>query len=44
VEKKARFSFVFRRTPSNDWEIIDHHSSLVPTAPQGLKPATTVVL
>lgn len=43
VEKHARFSFVFRRTPTGDWEIVDHHSSLVPKAPAGLRKATTVL-
>lgn len=45
VEKHARFSFVYRRDPvAGKWMIVDHHSSLLPTAPKGLSPATTVVL
>ena len=40
---KARYVFVYKRNEArNTWEIIDHHSSAMPTAPAGLKPATTV--
>lgn len=45
VQKRARYSFVYRKDPaSGKWMIVDHHSSLLPTAPKGLKPATTVML
>lgn len=45
VEKRARYSFVYRKDPATGrWMIVDHHSSLLPTAPKGLQPATTVVL
>ncbi|CAM9947506.1 unnamed protein product [Scytosiphon promiscuus] len=39
VEKRARFSFTFRRDPENPrkWVIVEHHSSSMPTAPAGLK-------
>ncbi len=40
---KARYVFVYKRAAATGkWEIIDHHSSSMPTAPAGLKPATTV--
>ncbi|CAM9166772.1 unnamed protein product [Ectocarpus sp. 4 AP-2014] len=41
VEKRARFSFTFRRDPTKpqEWAIVEHHSSSMPTAPAGLKPA-----
>lgn len=29
----ARYSFVYRRAPSGEWKIIDHHSSRVPREP-----------
>lgn len=45
MEKHARYSFVYRKNDKDKrWEIVDHHSSLLPTAPKGLQPATTVVL
>ncbi|CAB1106835.1 unnamed protein product [Ectocarpus sp. CCAP 1310/34] len=40
VEKRARFSFTFRRgRPGSPrpWTIVEHHSSSMPTAPAGLK-------
>ncbi|CAN0211391.1 unnamed protein product, partial [Hapterophycus canaliculatus] len=39
IEKRARFSFTFRRDPSSPqkWTIVEHHSSSMPTAPAGLK-------
>eukprot|EP00752_Nemacystus_decipiens_P003524 g3250.t1 len=40
VEKRARFSFTFRRdNPGSPqpWTIVEHHSSSMPTAPAGLK-------
>ncbi|CAM9655777.1 unnamed protein product [Scytosiphon promiscuus] len=40
VEKRARFSFTFRRDhPESDtpWTIVEHHSSSMPNAPAGLK-------
>lgn len=39
---KARYVFVYKRAANGKWEIIDHHSSAMPTAPAGLKPALTV--
>ena len=48
LQKHARYSFVYRKETDSDgkekWMIVDHHSSLLPTAPQGIKKATTVVL
>lgn len=45
MQKRARYSFVYRKDPATGrWMIADHHSSLLPTAPKGLAPATTVVL
>jgi hypothetical protein len=46
VQKHARFSFVYRREGGREgeWKIVDHHSSLLPTAPAKLVKATTVVL
>ena len=45
VQKHARYSFVYRKDPATGkWLIVDHHSSLLPTAPKGLQPATTVVM
>lgn len=38
---KARYVFVYKRSGNGKWEIIDHHSSAMPVAPAGLKPATT---
>lgn len=40
VEKRARFSFTFRRDvpgAPQPWTIVEHHSSSMPTAPAGLK-------
>jgi hypothetical protein len=40
---KARYVFVYKRhETTGKWEIIDHHSSAMPVAPAGLKPALTV--
>ncbi|CAM9530145.1 unnamed protein product, partial [Hapterophycus canaliculatus] len=42
VEKRARFSFTFRRCEPGSpqpWIIVEHHSSSMPNAPDGLKPA-----
>lgn len=46
VQKHARFSFVYRREGGGKsrWKIVDHHSSLLPTAPAKLVKATTVLL
>ena len=38
---KARYVFVYKKGAGGKWEIIDHHSSAMPAAPAGLKPATT---
>lgn len=40
-EKRARFSFTFRRDPksSTGWSIVEHHSSAMPTSPLELKHA-----
>lgn len=43
VQKHARYSFVYRKE-GGKWMIVDHHSSLLPTAPAGLAKATTVVM
>lgn len=43
VEKRARFSFTFRRDDPacpNKWTIVEHHSSSMPNAPEGLKPVS----
>eukprot|EP00903_Cladosiphon_okamuranus_P013383 g12471.t2 len=39
MEKRARFSFTFRRDPDSPtaWTIVEHHSSSMPTAPAELK-------
>ncbi|CAN0239127.1 unnamed protein product, partial [Hapterophycus canaliculatus] len=40
VEKRARFSFTFRRDHPESptpWTIVEHHSSSMPIAPDGLK-------
>lgn len=42
--KKARYSFVYRKNREGNWEIIDHHSSVLPKAPAVLLKANTVVL
>lgn len=38
-EKRARFSFTFRRDPESPtaWTIVEHHSSSMPTSPAELK-------
>lgn len=38
-EKRARFSFTFRRDPDSPtaWTIVEHHSSSMPTSPAELK-------
>lgn len=38
-EKRARFSFTFRRDPESptSWTIVEHHSSSMPTSPAELK-------
>lgn len=38
---KARYVFVYRKNAQGKWEIIDHHSSAMPTPPAGLKRALT---
>lgn len=41
VEKRARFSFTFRRCEKGSpqpWVIVEHHSSSMPNAPEGLRP------
>jgi len=44
-EKRARFTFVYRKNPiTKQWEIIDHHSSALPQAPPTLKRGRTVLL
>ena len=35
----ARYTFVYRKGNDGKWLILDHHSSAIPKAPQGLKPA-----
>ena len=40
VEKRARFSFTYRKDGSS-WIIVEHHSSSMPIAPEGLKPVST---
>jgi uncharacterized protein (TIGR02246 family) len=35
----ARYTFVYRKGNDGKWLILDHHSSALPKAPQGLKPA-----
>ncbi|CAN0009569.1 unnamed protein product [Ectocarpus fasciculatus] len=37
-ETRARFTFAYRRE-GGKWVMIEHHSSAMPTAPAGLKPA-----
>ena len=39
-EKKipARFTFVYRKNDKCEWEIINHHNSVMPTPPPALKP------
>jgi uncharacterized protein (TIGR02246 family) len=35
----ARYTFVYRKGNDGKWMIQDHHSSAIPQAPKGLKPA-----
>ena len=43
VNKKARFSFIYRKDPmTGKWLIVDHHSSALPSAPSSLEQAYTV--
>ncbi len=35
----ARYTFVYKKGNDGKWMILDHHSSAIPKAPQGLKPA-----
>jgi uncharacterized protein (TIGR02246 family) len=35
----ARYTFVYRKENDGKWMILDHHSSAIPKAPKGLKPA-----
>jgi len=34
----ARFTFLYRKTADGNWEIVNHHNSVMPTAPEALKP------
>ncbi|NES80506.1 MAG: DUF4440 domain-containing protein [Moorea sp. SIO2B7] len=36
-EVPARYSFTYQKNGSNQWEIIEHHSSALPEAPQALE-------
>ncbi|CAM9370058.1 unnamed protein product [Ectocarpus sp. 13 AM-2016] len=38
TETRARFTFAYRRE-NGKWVMVEHHSSAMPTAPPGLKPA-----
>lgn len=40
VEVRARFTFCYRKDP-NGWIIVEHHSSGMPKAPDGLKHVST---
>ncbi|CAM9922032.1 unnamed protein product [Ascophyllum nodosum] len=44
TEKRARFSFTFRRDPSSPtgWTIVEHHSSVMPRSPAQLKHAKNI--
>ena len=47
VEKRARFSFTFRRDHPESptpWTIVEHHSSSMPNAPAGLKRVSPLSL
>lgn len=35
----ARYTFVYKKGNDGKWMIVEHHSSAIPKAPQGLKPA-----
>ena len=34
----ARFTFLYRKNDKGEWEIINHHNSVMPAAPAVLKP------
>ncbi len=36
-EVPARYSFTYHKNGSNQWEIIEHHSSALPEAPEALE-------
>ena len=36
-EVPARYSFIYHKNGNNQWEIIEHHSSALPEAPEALK-------
>ncbi len=36
IEVPARYSFVYQKNGNNQWEIIEHHSSALPQAPEAL--------
>ncbi|MDJ0580490.1 DUF4440 domain-containing protein [Crocosphaera sp.] len=36
-EVPARYSFVYQKNGNNKWEIIEHHSSALPEAPEALQ-------
>ena len=39
-EVPARYSFTYTQNASNQWEIVEHHSSALPNAPEALEVVT----